>query len=166
MKNNIYIHYGSKEFDKNRFLKIRNRDGWVKPFGGLWASNVKAEFGWKDWLICESYWNDKVENEFNQYYKNGYFLFKLYTDKILTIKSDKQLDEIMLKYKSNTRYTNEFSIFKILDFEKLANDYDAIEIIISNDYKLNMSLAGWDCDSILVFNPDIIEVVKDEIMAL
>ena len=54
-----------------------------------------------------------------------------------------------------------YPITKCLDFEKLARDYDAIEVLISNDYRLNTSLMGWDCDSIIVFNPNIIEEVKE-----
>lgn len=44
-----------------------------------------------------------------------------------------------------------------LNFEKLMEDYDAIEVIISQDHELYYTLYGWDCDSILVMNPDVIE---------
>ena len=38
-----YIHYGCTSFDKLKFQEIK---------GGLWASPIDAEYGWKDW--CEA----------------------------------------------------------------------------------------------------------------
>ena len=50
-----------------------------------------------------------------------------------------------------------------LDFEQLvAMGYDAMEVNISKDHHLYWKLYGWDCDSLLVFSPDIIEVVNEE----
>ena len=43
------------------------------------------------------------------------------------------------------------------DFEKMKeNGIDAIFVEISNDHRLYWALYGWDCDSIVVMNPDII----------
>ena len=47
-----------------------------------------------------------------------------------------------------------------LDFEKLSKEYDAIEVFISKDEQLYWDLYGWDCDSILIMNSDIIEEVR------
>ncbi|MFR3519297.1 MAG: hypothetical protein ACLTT4_12785 [Coprobacillus cateniformis] len=44
----------------------------------------------------------------------------------------------------------------MLDFEELKRQYDAIEVNISNDYGLYWKLYGWDCDSILVMNSDVV----------
>ena len=44
----------------------------------------------------------------------------------------------------------------LLDFEELKRQYDAIEVNISNDYGLYWKLYGWDCDSILVMNSDVV----------
>ena len=49
-----YIHYGSNKFDINIFKKIKNRPKFVKPEGGLWASRVETEHGWKDWCITNN----------------------------------------------------------------------------------------------------------------
>ena len=46
------------------------------------------------------------------------------------------------------------------DFEKLVSDgVDAIEFFISDDNKLYWDLYGWDCDSILIMNPNIIKLI-------
>ena len=45
------------------------------------------------------------------------------------------------------------------DFEKmLADGWDAIELHLSECGELYWALYGWDCDCILVMNPDIVEV--------
>ena len=46
------------------------------------------------------------------------------------------------------------------DFEKLLSDgVDAIELFISDDRELYWSLYGWDCDSILIMNPDVVREI-------
>ena len=45
----------------------------------------------------------------------------------------------------------------IPDFESLAlNRIDAIEVFISDDIELYDKLLGWDVNSILIMNPEII----------
>lgn len=46
-----YIHYGSKHFDINRFKPIKNESLFTKPIGGLWASKVDDNYGWKN--LCK-----------------------------------------------------------------------------------------------------------------
>ena len=53
-----------------------------------------------------------------------------------------------------------------LDFELLTYEYDAIELHLSEDNSrgdfmecLYWVLYGWDCDSILIMNPDVVEVL-------
>ena len=45
----------------------------------------------------------------------------------------------------------------LLDFEKLATSYDAIEL--ANAGAFQHSLNSWDCNCILVMNPDIVKVI-------
>lgn len=59
----MYIHYGNKQFLKSRFQAIRNRD-FTKPHGGLWASDVTAEYGWKDWCENEHFRKCTKKNAF------------------------------------------------------------------------------------------------------
>ena len=145
MKDKIYIHYGHKKFDKEIFINIRN-DNWVKPIGGLWSSDVNAEFGWKDWCKQENFRECKQENSFK---------FKLKENvNVLLIDNAKQLSDLP---KIESQY--KFSWIN-LDFEKLMEKYDAIEVLISSEHKLYWDLYGWDCDSLLVLNPECIEVIE------
>ena len=101
--------------------------------------------GWKDW--CD-------DNEFKFYNKDNAFVFTLSDNaKVLYINDTKILANLPMQQ----------SIIKswlCLDFEKLSGQYDAIEVNISKCNSLYDLLYGWDCDSILIMNPDIIQEVK------
>ncbi len=145
-----YIHYGHKSFDRNRFMPIRNERCFTKPRGGLWASPVDAEYGWKKW--CD-------ENEFRECNLDNSFTFTLSPEaRVLYIGNIGDLDGL-------PQVKNEFSYsgWCQLDFEKLLEmGYDAVEISISADNRLYWALYGWDCDSIVILNPNVIEEDSDE----
>lgn len=139
-----YIHYGHKNFVKAEFKPIRNA-GYehTKPEGGFWASAEDAKFGWKDWCAAEEFCECKKENSFT---------FSLSDDaRVLHICSVEQL-EALPKQKSNSVNPRVVR----LDFEKLKDSYDAIQVTISNDRRLYYALFCWDCDCILIMNPDIV----------
>ena len=140
-----YIHYGHKHFEVNEFEPISNRELFPKPFGGFWASPVNAEYGWKDWNESEHFRECKLENSFK---------FRLNEKaKVLRIKSVNDLEEL-------PKAQDGFGYMVILDFEKLAEQYDAIEVTIGYDRYLYYALYGWDCDSILIMNPDVVVECK------
>ena len=143
MKN--YIHYGHTKFDKDLFTKIKNVDCNTKPRGGLWASDINSKHGWKEW--CN-------ENEFRDCDKENSFTFTLSDDvKILYIESVNDLQSLP---KVDDKFGINFSSWILLDFEKLAEIYDAVEVSISSDFDLYYKLYGWACDSIVIMNPDIV----------
>lgn len=139
-----YVHYGSNKFDMKKFREIENIPEFAKPKGGLWASRIDTEYSWKEWCENNEFGLDKLKESFK---------FKLKEDaKILTIENHVQLEK--LPRNKNNKITRE--IFIALDFEKLAKEYDGIEVLISKDQELYWKLYGWDCDSILIMNPNII----------
>ena len=143
MKN--YIHYGHTKFDKDLFTKIKNVDCSTKPRGGLWASDIYTKYGWKEW--CN-------ENEFRDCDKENSFTFTLSDNaKILYIESVNDLQSLP---KVDDKFGINFSSWILLDFEKLAEIYDAVEVSISSDFDLYYQLYGWDCDSIVIMNPDVV----------
>ena len=148
MEKPIYVHYGHKKFYKEMCGPIENIQLFTKPRGGFWASRIDAEFGWKDWCI---------DQEFRDIDENDAFRFRLKDDaKVLYINNINILSTLPMA--QNTLSLPGINIF--LDFEKLSKEYDAIEVNISECRDLYYSLYGWDCDSILIMNPDIIEEVK------
>lgn len=127
--------------DKDKFKEIKNRTELTKPFGGFWGSRLDTTNGWKNW--CED-----TEFETNL---NEFFIFTLSDKaKVLIINDCNQLNDLPKRDGFTSR------IWSNIDFEKLSKKYDAIEVLISQDSQLYFQLYGWDCDSILVMNPDIV----------
>lgn len=143
-----FIHYGSKEFDRKRFKAIQNRPSFNKPLGGLWASPIDSENGWKQWNETECYAECIEENSFT---------FQLKPEaRIYTIKSRADVYAMLERYRGKSLIPGLANIdlpgFPIFDFEKMTRDYDAIVFFINGE--TYDALYGWDCDSILLFNPE------------
>lgn len=143
-----YIHYGAKEFDPNKVKEVKNRMMFTKPVGGFWASPTDAKYGWKEW---------NNSNEFKECDEDNSITFTL-TDnaRILVIKSVDDLKNLPVNDPLGLNFTD--TVY--LDFEALAKEYDAIEVYISEDSRLYDALYGWDCDSILIMNKDIVKECK------
>lgn len=145
MQDKIYIHYGHAAFDPNLFKPIQNDQCWVKPRGGLWASPIDTKLGWKDW--CE-------KEEFRECIEENSFIFTLPKANIFVIDSVEKLKELPTIADPVWK-----SISTLIDFENCIKfGYDAIELNLSADRQLYWELYGWDCDSILVMNPDKIKI--------
>ena len=151
---NNYIHYGSNCFQKERFRPIRNCErAWVKPTpeSGLWASPTWTSYGWKDYCSDNLFLQDRL---------NDFFIFSLKEDsKILLIRDNIDLERLS---KRNLLLQSDDDFFNrdlyLIDFEKcLQIGYDAIEVYI-NSMEIYNGLYGWDCDSILILNPDCIDI--------
>ena len=137
-----YIHYGHKYFMQRNFREIRNRQ-WVKPTGGLWASDVNAPYGWKQWCENENFCDCQEENAFRFQLAAG--------ANVLHIRRKEDLNDLP---KEKSEYSGSM---KFLDFEAIRKSgIDAIELHLSEDYRLYWDLYGWDCDCILIMNPDIV----------
>lgn len=150
---NIFIHTGHNSYDKALFNKIRNVPLFVKPTGGLWGSPIDSSLDWTSFVNRENFEKQK--------YGKSSFKFRLNTTKILYINSVNDLDRLPhLNTYENVLGKHLSSSYDELDFEKLAEIYDAMVVYISADYNLYYRLYGWDVDSVLVFNPNVVEVVE------
>ncbi len=145
-----YIHYGHKEFNKDKFEPIKNSFGISKPSGGLWASRVDSDNNWKNWCESSEFCIEKLSTS---------FVFSLKEDaKVLRITNSDQLKELP-KMKNPLPIP---AMWSMIDYEELAKKYDALEVLISEDRELYFNLYGWDCDSIVIMNPDIIIKENDK----
>lgn len=156
MKRQIYIHYGSTYFDISKFDTPQNRPYFQKPYGGLWASPIDAKRGWKEWCEDERFRVCNEENSFSFTLRDGAKVYHVRNCKDVLkmpeVKSDIELHE------------------HIPDFEKMAKEYDAIELHLSEEEQhehgdgLYFALYGWDCDSIIILNPYVVceEVSKSK----
>lgn len=157
-ENKKYIHYGHKKFERERFCSISNEMAFVKPIGGLWASPVDCDWGWKDW--CK-------DSGFRKCKKSNSFTFTLKTDAnvahIFSINDLHMFPRLKNEYILDSWYC--------FDFEKMLKDgIDAVELHLSEEDRsccsdwqdgLYWQLYGWDCDSILIMNPDVVVCGKE-----
>lgn len=145
-----FIHYGHDKFEKDKFEPVKNRLDASKPKGGLWASRVDSPNSWKEWCKSSGFGKEKL---------NTSFMFTLKEDaKVLRITNTKQLEQLP-KMKNLLPIT---TMWTMIDYEELATEYDALEVLISEDHELYFSLYGWDCDSIVIMNPEVIIQESDK----
>lgn len=146
-----YIHYGSNQFQRERFVPIKNSRYFCKPTGGLWASPVDAEYGWKEW---------NEDSNFRPCDTTNSFRFRLADNaNVLHIRGEKDISKLILLQKER-KFANDM-VYP--DFEEMkSKGVDAIEVHLSEDKtirwetRLYWLLYGWFCDSIVVLNPDVI----------
>ena len=154
-KRQEYIHYGHKKFIDELFEPIQERELFVKPYGGLWASRSDSTMGWKNW--CKN-----QEFHLSKYSDDNYFKFYLKQGtRILVIDNHKQLNDLPhIDVKS--KFGFELSAFQILDFQKIAEEYDAMEVFHDNYTEIHYSsiFNSWDCDSICIWNLSKIKPIK------
>lgn len=157
----VYRHYGAEKYDPDKVSSIKNRyDGFNKPYGGLWASDIKSIRPWKTWCQNEGFHTGTLDK---------YFEFQLKdTARVLRFENKEQVGQF-LKNPQYKKYVEEkkldnpwFSKDKcpIIDFEKIVEAFDAIEIMAGSDEKLYDAFYGWDCDSIVILNKEVIEPIE------
>ncbi len=152
-----YIHYGATKFDPSKGFPIKNTEyPWTKLVGGLWASRSNASCGWKNWCIEEDFEDCCEENSFS-------FTIKPSAN-VIRVSNRDDLAKLPNKQVFTYGQKSIFDLFYI-DFEEcLAMGIDAIELCYyGEEYKslnprgMYYALYGWDCDSIVILNPDIVQ---------
>lgn len=165
MEKEVYRHYGHSKFDKDLFIPIHNREFSNKPSGGLWSCPTKdVDIDWKTWSEGNDFALGKLKEHFD---------FKLKDSaKILEIKDIKDLDKLpRISDRSQLKQYIKLidSMNSDIDFEELAKEYDGIMVWMYRSKDIDKEtrmfdgmyyrMYGWDVDTLVVFNPDIIEEV-------
>ena len=152
-----YIHCGHSYFDIEKFEKpVTRRDYYLnKPYGGLWATPSSSNYTWRDWCIDNDYKADSI----------GYDRFTFYlsdTARVFHIRSVEDANKLPTIKPFKYRFTDPLNI-KMFSFdwgynwEKIVEQYDAVQLHLNeNPWDLHFLLYGWDLDSIVVLNPDVI----------
>lgn len=147
-----FRHYGCESFDPEKFDAVKNRPRYCKPLGGLWASPIEEDRndGWAEWCKAEGFHTD---------YLNKYFEFTLREDaRVAVIDTIHNLEVLLYKYPQPQTPGKEY-MERVLDFEKMCENYDAIELTSRGQWDTRLSdpnLYGWDCHSLLVLNPNVV----------
>lgn len=140
----IYIHYGHANYIPPG--PIKNIDWFPKPEGGLWASRKGDRLGWKNWCECEGF---RLES-FNRWFE---FVLKD-NARVLELNDPAQLNDLPKQRTYDMRHRIPVCF---LDFMDIARHYDAIEV--TDISRLHFNLYGWDCNCILILNPEVIELI-------
>lgn len=152
----IFIHYGSKHFDKQRFTRSPRRDGEVqqllnKPSKGFWGSPVNSKNSWKDFCLAE---------DFRVSTLNKYFVFTLKKSaRVLKVMNTRDMLRLYRRYGMRGDYGRQY-----LDWKRITKSYDAMVLMIpKNNFDLlcDLNLTSWDVDSVVVFNPDALVELHD-----
>ncbi len=136
------IHYGASEYLSEKFKPLTNRKYISKPYGGLWTSPIDSEYGWSDW---------SKDNDFGDL--SDHFLLD-FKGSLLTINSYEHI---------NTLPWIDDGLFIYPDFEQFSKEnpeYDAIHLTVEGEQKTRYThpknFYGWDCETVLIINPDSI----------
>ena len=136
----ILRHFGADEYKPELFKPIKDSH-FVKPRGGLWTSPVGSNYGWKEWCEAEEFgdvttWFD-VE----------------FVGTLLVIDS---LNDAKTKLSwCEPRPGWSFPLFEVL----VVCGFDAIHLTERGQHETRFSrpsLYGWDCESVLIMNPETI----------
>ena len=172
LKNMEFVAYGKEKFNarKNTTWHYNPEGSWTKPWGGVWASPVNAQYGWAEYLNNGNLGSRKIRD------LSKHFRFKLSKSaKIYMIDNAQDLIAVSTKL---GKY-DDFSItaYWYIDFHKLCNDYGCDGVFITDNAARNlrrniwlddngtnvvMSLWEWDVCSIWIANLDIIEPLNED----
>lgn len=138
----IYEHCGHDKFEIDKFEYIKNDSRMIpitKPAnGGLWASPEKSIHNWKSI-------SDRQQDRIS-------FKFRISdTAKVLEIEKKEDLKNLPRLIEDGEGVFN-----IILDFEKISKKYDVIYCNAYPGSELDKVLPKWDCECILVMNPDVV----------
>jgi hypothetical protein len=115
------------------------KNDWIKPTGGLWSSTLEnGKSDWVEW--CEN------ERFFTTDSRDGWLLIPKVNIKLFEVNSYRDLENL---YKNYSVIKNDN--YRIIDFEKMSNDFDGIHLThkgrtetrCSRPYHLN----AWDVES-------------------
>jgi len=138
--------------EEEKLEPVKNKN-WVKPEGGLWTSSYDPECGsgWIQWSIAERFSGEWNEEEEKGYY--GCYLLHPEPARVLVIDTQQDLIEALRHYQNYDHRGGGWGGTN-LDFEALAEDYDAIHLTDRGQWATRMTnpgLYGWDCESTLWF---------------
>lgn len=144
---NTYVHYGNSIFRPE--LIVKKLDRFDKP-SGLWASPEDSVWGWKEWCEAEQFKSEEYLNEsFKFTLKNNARVLHVYS--LNDVTPYLAWDDLLSRHK--------------LNLPMIYSEFDAMEVHMSGNWcELHDSelFYSWDVDSIVVWNPEVVELNKGE----
>lgn len=127
-------------------VPVENRM-FVKPLGGFWTSTYDGgTSAWVDW--CES-------EDFGDVERCNWFVLKPKSEaRIYEIDAVEDLKYLAVNYPDAQMPAHFNTALTALDFQRIAQEYDAIHLTERGQWATRFSnpgLYGWDCESTLWF---------------
>lgn len=154
MKDVVYVHYGHAVFNDSMFRKIEINRFYNKPNYGFWACRDNAEETWLDYIdgIIPVDGTKSIKFTLSE---NARVLRINGINEVLAIHEKYPLAKDKFYYEDDMLINSVCTYMKcMIDWVALAKDYDAVEVMETNDSYHH--LYGWDIPSICVFNPNTI----------
>lgn len=163
----IYEHLGD-DIISFEYQYEQSEIGGFKP-QGLWASPINSKYKWKTWCQENDFKFESLQHHFE-------FTLKPYA-RILTVDSVDSLAKVTSKYKgeeipqsmlpvynyfSKVYTAANFQFTHYIDFQKISQEYDGFEVLISSDPRLYYVMYGYDVDSLIIWNLKVIQKVSSE----
>lgn len=145
MDTQLWVGYAEPTPEKME--RIRNRPGFPKPTGGFWTSTLLEDgtSDWTRWCLSEEFggWNRAYSLEVNS------------KAKVFVIDSVNDLNKAWVISGSKKSFDPVFGMTPEIDFEALAEKYDAVRLtaqgVVATMYSEPLNLYGWDVESTLWF---------------
>lgn len=147
----MYVSYGKKQFSLEKFYETR-KGVICKPSFGLWASREDAAFGWKLWCELEGCDWCSEDNKFVFNLSEGARIFEVH--------HENDILPYLIKTDAITWADHKTAPGDGIDFEKMmADGYDGLELFWSEDWEYFSDglFNFWNVDSIVIWNPNVIE---------
>jgi hypothetical protein len=134
---------------------------FVKPRGGFWTSTFDGQSSaWVDWCRAEEYC------DVDSY--RWFLLEPRATARILIIDTSADMERLYERYFDAS---TGLSFLSAIDFEAMAQDYDAMRLTESAVWATRLSLPhnlyGWDCESTCWFRwcfTEVAEIIGDDLV--
>lgn len=149
-----YISLGMNDISKDKFNNNLINNGINKPYGGLWnckyTPNKEFVSAWEEFCTKECFCDDTINSGVIFNLKNNTRVYVIDTLSDLINLADEYSQESILPFT------------KLLDFTKIAKDFDCIYLTdrgqCETRFSREVSLYGWDVESLLILNFDCIDL--------
>ncbi len=150
-----FVHCGSSVFYPNAIKPVRAYLS-QKPEGGLWASPVETNKGWEKWRAGEMDAHYEQDQRFEWQLKPG--------AQVLSITTMDDVAYLIQKYGMQMDYASGYLPDRgfgchDIDWAAVAMDFDGVYYDFT---KLSDTLFTWDCDSVVMFNGNMIQCLNPE----
>lgn len=157
-----YVHYGNTTFDNRTFEPVSARTHNIKPDAGFWASATDAKYSWRNLCQDRKYRNDGPNCRLEFTLKPEAKVFQVRTqDDIAFLLKNYSMPLTSDILTAGTYIERDMFPCLAIDFEAMSKDYDGIDYSYSN---LGNLMGEWDCDSVCIFNPDIMRFHEIEMI--